>query len=94
MKGIPQIFFMQTFGILLVVFGHSFYLFSPDNPILQWIYAFHMPLFLFQVIYYTTRTHKPTRWYYPGGKVTSRGGHDGFCSPTWSSAVWYSFRKH
>lgn len=39
MKGLPQIYFMQTFGILLVVFGHSFYLFPPDNPILQWIYA-------------------------------------------------------
>lgn len=60
MKGIPQIFFMQTFGILLVVFGHSFYLFSPDNPILQWIYAFHMPLFFFISGYLLHYTHPQT----------------------------------
>lgn len=60
MKGIPQIFFMQTFGILLVVFGHSFYLFPPDNPILQWIYAFHMPLFFFISGYLLHYTHPQT----------------------------------
>lgn len=67
MKGLPQIYFMQTFGILLVVFGHSFYLFPPDNPILQWIYASMHSIChcfsLFQVIYYTTHIHKPIRWY-------------------------------
>lgn len=60
MKGLPQIYFMQTFGILLVVFGHSFYLFPPDNPILQWIYAFHMPLFFFISGYLLHYTHPQT----------------------------------
>lgn len=38
--------FLQAFGILLVVVGHSFYG-CPDNPIHTWIYSFHMPLFMF-----------------------------------------------
>ena len=39
--------FLQVFGILLVVIGHSFYGASKDNFIITWIYSFHMPLFMF-----------------------------------------------
>lgn len=60
MEKLPQIYFMQTFGILLVVFGHSFYLFPRDNPILLWIYAFHMPLFFFISGYLLHYTHPQT----------------------------------
>lgn len=38
--------FLQAWGILLVVIGHSFYN-SPDNAACVWIYTFHMPLFIF-----------------------------------------------
>lgn len=39
-----EILFLQTFGILLVVLGHS----GEDIPYLsKWIYSFHMPLFMF-----------------------------------------------
>lgn len=51
---------MQTIGILLVVFGHSFYLFPRHTPVLQWIYAFHMPLFFFLSGYLLRYTHPRT----------------------------------
>lgn len=38
--------FLQVFGIILVVAGHSDYQ-LPDNPVHRWIYSFHMPLFMF-----------------------------------------------
>lgn len=38
--------FLQAFGILLVVVGHSFYG-NPTAFINRWIYTFHMPLFMF-----------------------------------------------
>lgn len=38
--------FLQAFGIVLVVMGHSFYG-LPNNPLFSWIYSFHMPLFMF-----------------------------------------------
>lgn len=39
-----KILFLQCFGILLVVLGHS----GEDIPYLsKWIYSFHMPLFIF-----------------------------------------------
>ncbi len=38
--------FLQAWGIILVVLGHSFY-YSDNNPIHTWIYSFHMPLFMF-----------------------------------------------
>lgn len=38
--------FLQAFGIVLVVVGHSDYG-IPDNPLHRWIYSFHMPLFMF-----------------------------------------------
>lgn len=39
-----KILFLQCFGILLVVLGHS----GKDIPFLtNWIYSFHMPLFIF-----------------------------------------------
>ena len=38
--------FLQAFGITLVVLGHSF-LYVPDNPVMRYIYSFHMPLFMF-----------------------------------------------
>lgn len=44
---LSHISFLQTFGIILVVLGHSFYRISPDNPFIRWIYGFHMPLFFF-----------------------------------------------
>ena len=46
MKINTVIAFMQTFGIILVVIGHSFFNALP-NPIATWIYSFHMPLFFF-----------------------------------------------
>lgn len=46
MKLNSQISFLQTFGILLVVVGHSFYQ-HETNVIYRWIYTFHMPLFMF-----------------------------------------------
>lgn len=47
MKPLRDILFLQTFGIILVVLGHSFYLFPTDTPFIRWIYGFHMPLFFF-----------------------------------------------
>lgn len=38
--------FLQAFGIVLVVVGHSDYG-IPDNVLHRWIYSFHMPLFMF-----------------------------------------------
>ena len=41
---------MQTFGIILVVLGHSTYqlMQAGHTPaIYKWIYTFHMPLFFF-----------------------------------------------
>ena len=52
------IYFMQTFGILLVVLGHSFYQTKDGNVVVEWIYSFHMPLFMFVSGYlldYTSR---------------------------------------
>ncbi len=48
---VPQnnifISFLQAFGIVLVVVGHSFSC-APSLPLLYyWIYSFHMPLFIF-----------------------------------------------
>lgn len=47
MKQLCDILFLQTFGIILVVLGHSFYQFPSDTPFIRWIYGFHMPLFFF-----------------------------------------------
>lgn len=47
MKQLRDILFLQTFGIILVVLGHSFYQFPSDTPFIRWIYGFHMPLFFF-----------------------------------------------
>ncbi len=47
MKPLRDILFLQTFGIILVVLGHSFYLLPTDMPVIRWIYGFHMPLFFF-----------------------------------------------
>lgn len=44
---LPHIYFLQTFGIILVVLGHSFYRISSDNLFIKWVYGFHMPLFFF-----------------------------------------------
>ena len=41
-----RVSFLQVFAILLVVIGHSFYK-HVDNPVYEWIYSFHMPLFFF-----------------------------------------------
>ena len=47
MKPLRDILFLQTFGIILVVLGHSFFWFPADTPVIRWIYNFHMPLFFF-----------------------------------------------
>ncbi len=47
MKPLRDILFLQTFGIILVVLGHSFYQFPTDTPFIRWVYGFHMPLFFF-----------------------------------------------
>lgn len=39
--------FLQGFGIMLVVLGHSFQTYPSSPFIKQWIYGFHMPLFMF-----------------------------------------------
>ncbi len=49
---------LQAWGILLVVLGHSFYYHKENNPVFDWIYTFHMPLFMFisgYLLKYTTR---------------------------------------
>lgn len=33
---------LKGIGIILVVIGHT----SMENPLVKWIYVFHMPLFL------------------------------------------------
>lgn len=43
----PYISFLQAFGILLVVAGHAFPTDGHGNPVYQWIYSFHMPLWVF-----------------------------------------------
>lgn len=43
----PLISFLQIFGILLVVLGHSFVWGVQNNLLRNWIYSFHMPLFFF-----------------------------------------------
>lgn len=51
------IYFLQTFGIMLVVLGHSFYQTRETSKTLDWIYSFHMPLFFFisgYLLRYTT----------------------------------------
>lgn len=47
MRQLRDILFLQTFGIILVVLGHSFYRFPTDTLFIRWIYGFHMPLFFF-----------------------------------------------
>lgn len=40
--------FLQVWGILLVVIGHSNICLPDPNPVVrQWLYTFHMPLFIF-----------------------------------------------
>ncbi len=58
---LSHISFLQTFGILLVVLGHSFYRFSADYPVIRWIYGFHMPLFFFISGYLLRYTHADLR---------------------------------
>ena len=50
--------FLQAYGILLVVVGHSFVGYAGVHPLYRWIYSFHMPLFMFisgYLLLYTTR---------------------------------------
>ena len=61
MKALRDILFLQTFGIILVVLGHSFYLFPPDTPVIRWIYGFHMPLFFFISGYLLRHVHGDLR---------------------------------
>jgi fucose 4-O-acetylase-like acetyltransferase len=43
MKRVACIDYLKAFGIVCVVFGHS----QIPDPLLVWIYSFHMPLFFF-----------------------------------------------
>lgn len=38
--------FLQAYGICLVVWGHSFYGLGSQGVVHEWIYFFHMPLFM------------------------------------------------
>lgn len=58
---LSHISFMQTFGILLVVLGHSFFRVSADLWLIRWIYGFHMPLFFFISGYLLRYTHSDLR---------------------------------
>lgn len=52
--------FLQAYGIILVVVGHSFVGYSANHPIAVWIYNFHMPLFFFisgYLLYYSPLIH-------------------------------------
>ena len=64
------IYYMQTVGIILVVLGHSFYQ-NMFNPLVHWIYAFHMPLFFLisgYLLHYTARRplHQVSMWGWNG----------------------------
>lgn len=64
------IYYMQTVGIILVVLGHSFYQ-NMFNPLVYWIYGFHMPLFFFisgYLLHYTARRplHQSNLWGWNG----------------------------
>lgn len=52
--------FIKGFLIFLVVWGHVIQFFytgnSLENPILIWIYSFHMPLFIFISGYFALYT--------------------------------------
>lgn len=46
----PLISFLQIYGIILVVIGHANISWSENNPLYifrDWIYSYHMPLFIF-----------------------------------------------
>ncbi len=52
----PYITFLQAFGVLLVTIGHAFPSNGLDNIVFNWIYSFHMPLWIFisgYLLYYT-----------------------------------------
>lgn len=52
--------FLQAYGIILVVLGHSFVGYGENHPIAVWIYNFHMPLFFFisgYLLYYSPLIH-------------------------------------
>lgn len=52
--------FLQAYGIILVVVGHSFVGYGENHPIAVWIYNFHMPLFFFisgYLLYYSPLMH-------------------------------------
>lgn len=42
-KRILWIDYCKVIGICLVLIGHTY----PNNPITDWLYSFHMPLFFF-----------------------------------------------
>lgn len=58
----PYISFLQAFGIILVVAGHAFPTDGHGSPLYQWIYSFHMPLWVFlsgYLLRYTAPTAAP-----------------------------------
>lgn len=56
----PYISFLQAFGIILVVVGHAFPTHGHHNLLYQWIYSFHMPLWVFLSGYLLRYTAPPT----------------------------------
>lgn len=71
MKQLRDILFLQTFGIILVVLGHSFFWFPIDTLIIRWIYGFHMPLFFFISGYLLKYVHGNLT----GLQLTGRNGY-------------------
>lgn len=74
-KLLRDILFMQSFGIILVVLGHSFFQFSHHFIVLRWIYGFHMPMFFFISGYLLRYAHgnlKGMRLVGHGGYLTRR----------------------
>ena len=94
MKQLCDILFLQTFGIILVVLGHSFYQFPSDTPFIRWIYGFHMPLFFFISGYLLKYVHGDLPICNSlGAPDTWRARPDGCWCPMWSSAACSSFPR-
>lgn len=57
-KIINSVYFLQVFGIILVVIGHVGYPNFEESFLFNWIYSYHMPLFLFLSGYLFKHTYK------------------------------------
>ncbi len=73
----PYVSFLQAFGILLVVAGHAFPTAGHGSPVYQWIYSFHMPLWVFlsgYLLRYTAPPAAPGSCPLVGIRFGGRGG--------------------